>query len=142
MKSFLWRSIIGIFFGSFVSVIITCLLILNGQEMLSGHLFIKNSLGSMLCGWLCLVTPLYFENSKLTLVQATVYHFTTLFSGYILSVFCFKWIPASGVGIATSFFLFILVYLCIWLAFYFYSKNQMKKLNEQLNYFNVKKGGI
>jgi len=142
MKTFLWRSIIGIFFGCFVSVIITCLLILNGEEMVNGDLFIRNSLGSMLCGWLCLVTPLYFENKKLTLVQATFYHFGTLFSGYILSLFCFNWIPISGVGVSISYLIFIFVYLCIWFAFYFYSKNQMKKLNEQLNYLNVKKGEI
>ena len=142
MKTFLWRSTIGIFFGCFLSVIITFVIILNGNEMVSGQLFIRNSLGSMLCGWLCFITPLYFENTRITLVQATIYHFLTLFFGYILSIFCFTWFPSSGVGVTISFILFIFVYLCIWLAFYFYSKNQMKKLNEQLNYLNVNKGGI
>ena len=142
MKTFLWRSMVGIFFGCFVSIIITCLIILNGQETLNGHLFIKNSLGSMFCGWLCWVTPLYFEDTRVSLMKATIYHFLTLFIGYIVFVFWFRWVPFSVTGIALSFLLFVIVYLCIWLAFYFYSKNQMKKLNEELSSFKLTKGEI
>ena len=61
MKTFLYRSIIGIFFGAFIAVIMTNSVVLfSGKEMLDGHLFLKNSLGSIFCGWFFTVTTTLF----------------------------------------------------------------------------------
>ena len=52
MKTFLFRSMIGIFFGAFLAVILTNAIVLfSTQDVLDGQLFLKNSLGSIFCGW-------------------------------------------------------------------------------------------
>ena len=79
MKTFLFRSMIGIFFGAFLAVIVTNSIIYFGkQEVLDGQIFMKNSLGSIFCGWFFTVSPLYFENTKLRLSQQTALHFATV----------------------------------------------------------------
>ena len=76
MKTFIIRSFIGIFFGGFIAVLITNLNILfGGFEMIDGPLFLKNSVGSVLCGWFFTVSPLYFENRNFKLSQQTILHF-------------------------------------------------------------------
>ena len=133
MKTFLFRSMIGIFFGAFLSVILTNALVLSGKELLDGQLFFKNSLGSIFCGWLFTVTPLYYENLKFSLVQATALHFATVFIAYFILAFGIGWIPVSFRSFLIALVIFLVTYALNWLAFYLYFRIQAKKLNADLD---------
>ncbi|MBD3107282.1 DUF3021 domain-containing protein [Bacillus sp. AGMB 02131] len=133
MKAFIIRSFIGIFFGGFIAVLITNLSILFGDfVMIDGSLFLKNSIGSILCGWFFTVSPMYFENRKLNLIWQTVLHFLTVMLLYLILAFSIGWIPFNIGSILLTILISIAVYAIFWVAFYLYFKNQARKLNEDL----------
>ncbi|KRF64782.1 DUF3021 domain-containing protein [Peribacillus butanolivorans] len=133
MKTFIIRSFIGIFFGGFIAVLITNLNILfGGFEMIDGPLFLKNSIGSVLCGWFFTVSPLYFENRNLKLSQQTILHFLTVTILYLILALTIGWIPFNIKNILLTFLISIVVYTIFWVAFYLYFKNQARKLNDDL----------
>lgn len=134
MKTFLFRSIIGIFFGAFLAIVFTTLFItIGGNEMIDGSLFIKNALGSIFCGWFFSVSPLYFENENLRLSQQTALHFVTVFILYFVIAFWIEWIPFNLSSFAMMFGIFLVVYAIIWTSFYLYFKNEAKKINAEIN---------
>ena len=133
MKTFIIRSFIGIFFGGFITVLITNLNILfGGFEMIDGPLFLKNSIGSILCGWFFTVSPLYFENRNLKLSQQTILHFLTVTILYLILALTIGWIPFNIKNILLTLLISIVVYTIFWVAFYLYFKNQARKLNDDL----------
>ena len=133
MKTFIIRSFIGIFFGGFITVLITNLNILfGGFEMIDGPLFLKNSIGSILCGWFFTVSPLYFENRNLKLSQQTILHFLTVTILYLILALTIGWIPFNIINILLTLLIAIVVYTIFWVAFYLYFKNQARKLNDDL----------
>lgn len=133
MKKFIGRSFMGIFFGGFLAVLFTNLYILFGDiEMIDGSLFLKNSLGSIFCGWFFTVTPLYFENKKLKLSQQTALHFLTVMILYFILALTIGWIPFNLTSILLMLFIALAVYAIFWVAFYLYFKNQARKLNGDL----------
>ena len=133
MKVFLFRSMIGIFFGAFIAVILTNSLVYFGsQEVLDGELFMKNSLGSIFCGWFFTVGPLYFENTNLRLSQQTGLHFITVVVLYFILAFGIGWVPFTVKSFLLALGLFVMTYLIFWTSFYLYFRNQAKKLNAEL----------
>ncbi|TQR21430.1 DUF3021 domain-containing protein [Psychrobacillus vulpis] len=133
MKIFLFRSMIGIFFGAFIAVIFTNVFVLfSGKELLDSQMFLRNSLGSIFCGWFFTVSALYFENPNLRLSQQTLLHFVTVIILYFIFALGIGWVPFD----LTSFFIaiatFLIFYAIIWTSFYLYFRRQMKKLNEEL----------
>ena len=133
MKTFLFRSVIGIFFGAFIAVFLTNSVVYFGeQEVLDGQLFLKNSFGSIFCGWFFTVSPLYFENKNLRLSQQTGLHFITVVALYFILAFGIGWIPFTLVSFLLSLGLFIVFYTIFWTTFYLYFKNQANKLNAEL----------
>lgn len=134
MKRFLFQSIIGIFFGAFIAVVATSIIYMNGTEVLDGSLFLKNSLGSIFCGWFFSVTPLYFEIGKLRLLQQTVLHFVTVAILYFILSIGIGWIPFEMKSVLAFTGLFIVIYTLIWIGFYLYFKNEAKKLNDDLRH--------
>ncbi|MEH7385362.1 DUF3021 domain-containing protein [Bacillus sp. JJ1521] len=133
MKKMLFRSMLGIFFGSFVAVLTTNLLYLfGGIEMIVGSIFFKNSIGCILCGWFFTVAPSYFEIRQLKLYQQTILHFLTVLILYLILAFTIGWIPFSIQGILLTIVITIIVYAIFWTAFYLYFKNQARKLNADL----------
>ncbi len=134
MKTFLFRSLIGIFFGAFLAVILTNSLVLFGEvETLDGTLFLKNSLGAIFCGWFFTVSPLYFENEHLQLRQQTILHFITVVTLYFILAFGIGWVPFSISSFLLTLGVFIVFYVLFWLSFYLYFKKQAQKLNADLN---------
>lgn len=134
MKTFMIRSFIGISFGGFIAVLITNLHVLfGGFEMIDGSLFLKNSIGSILCGWFYTVSPMYFENRKLKLSQQTTLHFLTVTILYLILALTIGWIPFNIISILLTLLIATVVYTIIWIAFYLYFKNQARKLNDDLN---------
>lgn len=134
MKTFLFRSMIGIFFGAFLAVLFTNLIVLFGeQDLIDGQLFLKNSLGSIFCGWFFTVSPLYFENPKLRLAQQTGLHFLTVVILYFILAFGIGWVPFEWSSFFSAIVLFAGFYLIFWAAFYLYFRNQAKKLNDELD---------
>jgi Protein of unknown function (DUF3021) len=135
MKTFLFRSLIGIFFGAFVAVLTTNIIIYFGeQSVLDGSLFLKNSFGTIFCGWFFSVTPLYFESKSMSLPLQTLLHFLTVTILYFILALGIGWIPFTIQSILFTFILFSVVYTIIWVCFYLYFKNESKKLNEELKY--------
>ena len=133
MKKFMIRSFIGIFFGGFIAVLITNLNILfGGFEMIDGPLFLKNSVGFVLCGWFFTVSPLYFENRNLKLSQQTILHFLTVTILYLILALMIEWIPFNIMNILLTLLISIVTYTIFWVAFYLYFKNQARKLNDDL----------
>lgn len=134
MKAFIVRSFIGIFFGCFIAVVITNLSTLFGDFIvIDGSLFLKNSIGYILCGWFFTVSPMYFENRKLNLFWQTVFHFLTVTILYLVVAFTVGWLPLNIISILLTFLISIAVYTIFWVAFYFHFKNQARKLNDDLN---------
>jgi glucan phosphoethanolaminetransferase (alkaline phosphatase superfamily) len=133
MKTFLFRSIIGIFFGAFIAVILTNSVVLfSDKDMLDGQLFLKNSLGSIFCGWFFTVTPLFFENANLRLSQQTALHFVTVVILYFILAFGIGWVPFTVKSFLLALGLFIASYSVFWTSFYLYFRKQAKKLNAEL----------
>ncbi|MDR7079923.1 hypothetical protein J2Y03_004981 [Neobacillus niacini] len=133
MKTFIVRSFNGIFFGGFMAVLITNLNILfGGFEMIDGPLFLKNSIGSVLCFWFFTVSSLYFENRNLKLFQQTILHFLTVTILYLILALTIGWIPFNIKNILLTILISIVVYTIFWVAFYLYFKNQARKLNDDL----------
>ena len=113
MKTFLFRSMIGIFFGAFLAVVVTNSIVYFGEEsMIDGSLFLKNSLGSIFCGWFFTVTPLYFEIQSLKLWQQTLLHFITVAILYFALALLIGWFPLSLQSIL-SMITHILNYVCL-----------------------------
>jgi hypothetical protein len=134
VKTFLFRSIIGIFFGAFLAVIVTNSVVYFGnQEMLDGQMFMKNSLGSIFCGWFFTVSPLYFENAKLRLSQQTALHFATVVISYFILAFGIGWVPFTLNSFFITLAVFVVFYAIFWIAFYLYFRKQAQKLNAELN---------
>ncbi|MGP4077690.1 DUF3021 domain-containing protein [Halobacillus sp. K22] len=137
MKTFLLRSLIGIFFGGFLAVLITYSIIFFGdQSTLDSSLFVKNSLGNIFCGWLFSVTPLFFEIRSLKLSQQTALHFFTAMAAYFILAYGIGWIPHGMSGILLFLGIALVSYSVIWTAFYLYYKYQFKQINEELKHIN------
>jgi len=133
MKTFIFRSFIGIFFGAFIAVLFININILSGKfEVIDGNLFLKNSIGSILCGWFFTVSPLYFENRNLTLAQQTILHFLTVMILYFMLALTIGWIPFSLKGILLALLISLVTYAISWVSFYLYFKIQAQKLNNDL----------
>lgn len=135
MKTFLFRSMVGIFYGGFFAVIITNIAILMGDyATLDAALFMKNSIGAIFCGWFFTVSPLYFEINNLKLWQQTTLHFFTVLIFYFVLALGIKWIPFTLKSFLLNALIFIGIYIIIWVCFYLYFKNQAKKLNNELQH--------
>lgn len=134
MKTFLFRSMIGIFYGAFLAVMLTNAIVYFGErEVLDGSLFMKNSLGAIFCGWFFTVSPLYFEIQKLRLIQQTLLHFITVFILYFILAYGIGWIPFTLRGTLIALGIFLTLYLISWIAFYLYFKRQADRLNAELD---------
>ena len=133
MKTFLIRSVMGIFFGAFIAVLLTNSVVYFGeQEVLDGQLFFKNSFGSIFCGWFFTVSPLYFENKNLRLSQQTGLHFITVVVLYFVLAFGIGWVPFNLVSFLLTLGIFVACYAIFWSAFYLHFRNQANKLNAEL----------
>ena len=133
MKTFILRSIVGIFFGAFIAVVLTNSVAFFGErDMLDAQLFLKNSLGYIFCGWFFTVSPLYFEISNLRLSQQTGLHFVTVVILYFILAFGIGWVSFTVKSFLLTLGLFVIVYSVFWTAFYLYFRIQAKKLNAEL----------
>lgn len=135
MKSFLFRSIMGIFFGGFVAAMtVNVMIYFGGQEVLDGDLFLKNSIGCILCGWLFTVTPLFFEIRSISLQLQTALHFLTVTILYFILAIGIGWIPFDITNILLFLAISITVYAVMWLCFYLYFRYTSRKLNNDLKH--------
>ncbi|MEH7121873.1 DUF3021 domain-containing protein [Bacillus sp. JJ1532] len=133
MRTFTLRSFIGMFFGGFIAVLYTNLTILfGGFEMIDGSLFLKNSIGYILCGWFFTVSSLYYKNRNLKLSQQTIFHFLTVTILYLILALTIGWIPFTIQSILLTFLISIVTFTIFWIAFYLYFKNQARRLNDDL----------
>lgn len=135
MKDFLFRSVIGIFFGAFLTVLTVLGIVLLGEQaVLDGDLFVKNALGTMFAGWFFSASGLYFEIRSLSLFKQTILHFITVTILYFILAFGIGWFPIDPKSVFTAVALFLILYAVIWISFYLYFRNQSKRLNEDLKH--------
>ncbi|MFD2924305.1 DUF3021 domain-containing protein [Halobacillus naozhouensis] len=135
MRRFLFRSILGIFFGGFIATLTTIAHIYFGeQSLIDGDLFLKNSLGFIFCGWLFTVTPLYFEIRSLRLSQQTALHFITVTILYLIFALGIGWIAVDITNILIYLIIAVITYSIAWLGFYLYFKYECRKLNDDLKH--------
>lgn len=133
MKTFLYRSFIGIIFGGFLHVLLVCIgIIWTNVETINAESFGKNAAGMMICSWFFTVTPLYFEIRKWNLIQQTMLHFLTVCVLFFLVSFTIGWIPVSISIIIKQLLIFLAIYIVSWTLFFLYFKYQTKILNENL----------
>ena len=133
MKTFMTRSILGIFFGSFLALVtVLAVIYIGDRATLDAAILGKNALGTVFCGWFFTVTPLLFENEKLTLPVQTTLHFICVTLLYFIVAFVIGWIPFTLKGFIGMLGIFIIFYSIIWLSFYTYFRKQAAKLNEEL----------
>jgi NhaP-type Na+/H+ or K+/H+ antiporter len=133
MKTFLYRSIIGILIGSFISIIVTsCIIYFGHLHVINGENFLKNSFGSIFCGWFFTVSKFYFELESLSLPQRTALHFVTVIVLYFSLFLGIGWIPFDLKSILISAAIFIVIYIVMWVCNYLYFKNLAKQMNEGL----------
>jgi len=133
MRVFLFRSMIGVFFGAFVAVMVTSALVyFGGQSSIDGTFFINNALGYILCGWLFTVTPLYFDIRSLGLPMQTTLHFLTVTIVYFALSLWIGWIPVDVTNFLLYLVIAVFVYAIGWVSFYIYFKHESKKLNQDL----------
>lgn len=133
MKTFIFRSLMGIFFGGFIAVLFVNLnVIFGGFQTIDGSEFLKNSIGTILCGWFFTVSPMYFEIRKLKLSQQTILHFLTVMILYLILAIAIGWIPFTLNRILLSTAIAIIVYGLFWIAFFLYFKNQIRRINDDL----------
>ena len=133
MKTFLYRSFIGIIFGGFLHVLLVCIgIIWTNAETINAESFWKNAAGMMICSWFFTVTPLYFEIRKWNLIQQTLLHFLTVCVLFFLVSFTMGWIPVSISVILKPLLIFLAIYMVSWTLFFLYFKYQTKILNENL----------
>jgi hypothetical protein len=133
MKTFLYRSIIGILIGSFIAVVVTsCIVYFGRLPVINGEEFLKNSFGCIFCGWFFAVSPLYFELESLRLSQQTALHFVTVIVLYFSVSLGIGWIPFDLKNILISVAIFIAIYIVIWICIYLYIKKLANQMNEDL----------
>lgn len=134
MNVFLNRSILGIFFGSFLTLVTVFMTVYFGKkEVLDATILVKNAFGMIICGWFFSVTPLLFEIESLSLKAQTALHFLCVIVLYFIVAFIIGWIPFTIKGFVGMLAIFIVFYTIIWLSFYLYFRHQAAKLNEELN---------
>ncbi|MBA2176196.1 DUF3021 domain-containing protein [Halobacillus locisalis] len=135
MKTFLFRSVVGIFFGGFLAVLLTFAFIFFGDlSTIDSRGFVTNSLGSIICGWLFTVTPLYFEIPSLSLPKQTALHFFTVMIGYGVLAYGIGWMPTGLSNVLIFGAMTLVVYAIFWVAFYLYFRNESKKMNDDLQH--------
>lgn len=133
MRTFLYRSMLGIFFGGFISTASAIALIgFGGQTTLDGQAFILNALGFIISGWLFTVTPLYFEIRSLRLPMQTALHYLTVTIVYFTLGRWIGWIPIGTKNFFIYLAISLFIYAIAWIGFYLYFKNESKKLNKDL----------
>ncbi|WP_079479153.1 DUF3021 domain-containing protein [Halobacillus salinus] len=135
MKTFVTRSMIGIFFGGFIGLLMTYAAIYFGElTVLDSGLFVQNSLGAIFSGWLFTVTPLFFEIDSLKLSQQTALHFFTVMIAYGVLAYGIGWVPQGTSSALIFFAIAFVMYALIWLGFYLYFRNESKKMNDDLQH--------
>ena len=133
MKKFITRSFIGIFFGAFIAVFTTNVYILVGDfDSIDGSMFLRDSIGSIIFGWLVTIGSLYYDIRKLKLMQQTILHFLTVFILYLILALSIGWMSFTATSIFLAILIAFIVFAAFWIAFYFYFKNQARKLNDDL----------
>lgn len=131
MKSFLTRSLFGIFFGAFLSIVITGVMVLNGQETVDGGLFVRNSIGNMLCGWFFVASTLYFEIPTWSLLKQTAAHFITIVVLYFVLAYGIGWFPFTIPSFLLIIAVFAILYALLWSGMSYYFKHRGRKGNKK-----------
>ena len=133
MKTFLFRSMIGIFFGAFIAVIMTnsCLF---WRKRSAGRTIIFEKFTRL--HLLRLVFHCH-DHSILKiriygLSQQTALHFVTVVILYFILSFGIGWVPFTVKSFLLALGLFIVSYSMFWTSFYLYFRKQAKKLNAEL----------
>lgn len=95
--------------------------------------YIQQVLGSALVGICCGSSAIVYTFDKLARWMQAGLHFAIGLTGYFVVAYKLDWMPvASGLQIAAYVALGVLIFAAIWSCFYFYSRHEVKKVNQRL----------
>lgn len=95
--------------------------------------YIPQVLGSALVGICCGSSAIVYTFDKLARWIQAGLHFAIGLTGYFVVAYKLDWMPvASGLQIAAYVALGVLIFAAIWSCFYFYSRHEVKKVNQRL----------
>lgn len=134
MREFIKKSIAGIFFGAFISILIVYGIIFTGDfGELHGEAFVKYSLVSMLLGALTGISIWFFETFRLSLLQKTIIHFIIFVPILYGIVSLTGWVQIQSItGFIVLGLILIATYVAVWFGFYLYFRHIASRLNDEL----------
>ena len=98
--------------------------------------FVRQALGAIAVGLCSGSTSIIYRCRKLPFWLQTTIHACLALSGYFIVAYHLKWIPLSNYKAIIGFILCgILLFFGIWCGFYFYNKQEVKRINQRLQEF-------
>lgn len=108
-----------------------------GEEVIYPNLT-EQAIGSIIIGIACGTTPIVYTFERLPIWLKIPIHFTIGLSTFFAVSFHLGWLKFSS-GLVwlnvLQIFIAIFFFVSIWFAFYFYNKNEAKKINKRLKDF-------
>lgn len=78
-------------------------------------------------------STMLFEAEKLSILQATIFHFLMVTPiGTIIGWFC-NWMVKTKIGVIAWIVQFIIIYIIVWLIIYLSFKKKTRQINEELS---------
>jgi SAM-dependent methyltransferase len=138
MAEYLFR---GVTWGCFWLVVVCVILEFTNPDALQGLVesFTLHALGSVAVGIGSATTPIVYEIDRLRRWQQVLIHAVVGLGVFFSVAFGLGWLPSGSLAavmfsVAGGFFVFFV----IWLGFYFYSRFEVKKINDRIK---AKQGG-
>ena len=137
MKKIIKRIYDGIAWGCIISCLITVsgsLAMGNDWFTFGPHSYAKQVIAAIIVGMGWVVPTLVYDSKKLSKGMQVSIHLLIGFGIYIPCAFYMQWIPTSqGMGtLLTTVLIMLVCSFLIYLGFYFYYRNEAKKLNSRI----------
>ena len=136
MKQVIIYTLRGIVMGCTIFIIIGIAfdIAYNGSFNMNSWYFTKMAVGSMITGIAFNLPALVYKTEKLSIGLKILIHMGIGLATYIGVAFYVGWIPVqagawmAAIAVASA----ILVSFIVWAGFYFYYKNEAKKINAKI----------
>lgn len=95
--------------------------------------FVNQALGAVLVGICCGSSAIVYTFEKMAFWKKIGLHASIGLSGYFITAFKLGWVPIeSSFQIFSYILIGILIFVGIWFCFYFYNRQEAKKVNQRL----------
>ena len=136
MKKLLKNLLFGIAWGSTIFVISTIIVALSSKDVFiqSNEQFVKQAIGSLICGIGFYVPSVVYENDKMAMPLKILIHMGTGLIIYFIIAFNVGWVPISYgiIPMIATILILITISFLIWAMFYLYYKVEAKNINKKI----------